>query len=587
MNPHRSSRRVRVSSALTLLGLALGSVPLMAQQAWPPQNGYGSQYGQPYGYGQPQYNQPQYGQPGYSQPQYPQPQYGQPPYSQPGSYPQQAYPDTDQGYAPQASGQPQPAYTQNQALNPDQLEQLLAPVALYPDALLAQVLAASTYPAQIAAADSWLQGMQAQGYGSPDQIAAGADAQTGWDPSVKSLTAFPQVLDMMARNLQWTTGLGNAYYNQPQDVMQTVQVMRQRAEDAGSLQSTPQEALTYDQGYIQLAPPNPQVVYVPMYNPWAVYGQPVAPYPGFSLLGALGSGLGSFFAGGYGAGIGGGGIQYGLGIALAAFSHTPWGFLGWGLNWLANAVLFHQSDYFTHSTSVADWGLPHGGPRAYYGRAVSARLPDRYFGGVHRGTGSGYGLNPGQNFVRPAREFSGSRGDERYNPGYQQPRNGYVRPAMPRQQAYNRPEPQIGRTQPYASRPEPYRSQSDLYGRSVYGSGYANRPMQNYAARPGAAYGSPYQTYRAPSENYARGNEYSRGAYGGYGNSYPKEQRSGGFHLFGRGHESDNFGQARAPKSFSNSYRAPRSYGREKMPKMPRERAPKYHSSSHSSGRHR
>ena len=107
--------------------------------------------------------------------------------------------------------------------------------------MLAQILAASTYPGQVAVADQWLQQMRAQGYGSPDQIAAGAQAHTDWDLSVKALTAFPDVLDMLDRNLEWATNLGNAYYNQPQDVMQTVQVLRQRAEEAGNLESTPQE----------------------------------------------------------------------------------------------------------------------------------------------------------------------------------------------------------------------------------------------------------------------------------------------------------------------------------------------------------
>ena len=200
------------------------------------------------------------------------------------------------------------------AADPEQLEQLVAPIALYPDALLAQVLAASTYPPQVADADHW---RQAQGYASPDQIAAGADAQT-WDPSLKALTAFPQVLAEMDRNLQWTTDLGNAYYNQPQDVLQSVQVMRQRAQAAGNLQNTPQEAVSYEQGNIELAPVNPQVVYVPAYNPWDVHGQPVAPYPGFSLLDTLGSIFGSSP------------VSYGLGIAMAAFSHTPWGWLAWG-----------------------------------------------------------------------------------------------------------------------------------------------------------------------------------------------------------------------------------------------------------------
>ena len=127
-----------------------------------------------------------------------------------------------------------------------------------------------------------------QGGAPPEQIAAGANAQASWDPSIKALTAFPQVLDQLAQNLQWTTDLGNAYYNQPQDVMQTIQVMRDRAQAAGNLQNTPQQEVIQDQGNIEIAPPTPQVVYVPQYNPWAVYGQPLAPYPGFNFFGAIG-----------------------------------------------------------------------------------------------------------------------------------------------------------------------------------------------------------------------------------------------------------------------------------------------------------
>ena len=139
---------------------------------------------------------------------------------------------------------------------------------------------------------------------------------------MKALTAFPQVLAQMDHDLAWTTDLGNAYYNQPQDVLQTVQVLRQRAQDAGTLQNTPQESVNYDQGNIELAPANPQMVYVPAYNPWDVYGAPVQPYPGFSLFGALGSFFGSSP------------VQFGLGIAMQAFMHTPFGWLSWALDWL-------------------------------------------------------------------------------------------------------------------------------------------------------------------------------------------------------------------------------------------------------------
>src|SRR5579864_4825812 len=266
------------------------------------------------------------------------------PYEQP--EPQVSYAYQTQAYPPEGG-----ASLQGGPMSSGQLEQLVAPIALYPDPLVAQILAASTYPPQVAEADRW---RQEQGYASPDQIAAGADVQS-WDPSIKALTAFPHVLAQMDRNLQWTTDLGNAYYNQPLDVFEAVQVMRRRAQAAGTLQNTPQQTVHYDQDYIQLMPVNPQVVYVPTYNPWTVYGEQVSPYPGFSLLGAVESFLGSSP------------INYGFGIVMSAFSHTPWGWLAWGLNWLAQSVLFNQSDYYSHSATVADWGFRHEGLHAFAG----------------------------------------------------------------------------------------------------------------------------------------------------------------------------------------------------------------------------
>ena len=282
-----------------------------------------------------------------------QPQYQQPPAYGQQSYPQQGYPQ--QGYGQQAYNDPTQGfaapYQPAQALSPDHLEQMVAPIALYPDNLVSMVLAASTYPAQVAAADQWL---HMQGGAPPEQIAAGANAQSSWDPSVKALTAFPQVLDQLAQNLAWTTDLGNAYYNQPQDVMQTIQVMRSRAQQAGNLQTTPQQEVIQDQGNIEIAPPTPQVVYVPQYNPWAAYGQPVDPYPGFNVLGAIGSFVGDAL------------LQWGPGIAMQAFAVTPFGWLGWGLDWLAHAIFFGGDVWCTHSGSVHDWGFAHGGGR-YWG----------------------------------------------------------------------------------------------------------------------------------------------------------------------------------------------------------------------------
>ena len=308
--------------------------------------------------------QPQYQQ----QPQYEQQQ--PPAYGQQG-YGQQGYPQQQQSYNDPTRGLAAP-YQPAQALTPDHLEQMVAPIALYPDNLVSMVLAGSTYPAQIAAADQWL---HMQGGAPPQQIAAGANAQGGWDPSVKALTGFPQVLDQMAQNLQWTTDLGNAYYNQPQDVMQTIQVMRDRAQQAGNLQSTPQQEVIQDQGNIEIAPPTPQVVYVPQYNPWAVYGQPVAPYPGFHFFGAIGAAID-------------GALFFGPAIALDAISY-PFRWLGWGLDWFAHAIFFGGDVWCTHSGSVHDWGFAHGGGRYWGAHGEMAR-----FNG-HGGCGGrgGYGGN--------------------------------------------------------------------------------------------------------------------------------------------------------------------------------------------------
>jgi hypothetical protein len=449
---------------------------------------------------------------------------------------QRPYSDSGQAYPEQGYGQ---APTPAQPLNAVQLEQLVAPIALYPDTLVAQVLAASTYPAQVANADHWL---QTQGYTSPDQIVAGADVQN-WDPSIKALTAFPQVLAQMDRNLQWTTDLGNAYYNQPQDVLEAVQVMRRRARAAGTLQSTPQQAVQYDQGYIQLMPVNPQVVYVPTYNPWTVYGEQVSPYPGFSLLGAVESFFGSSP------------IKYGLGIAMSAFSHTPWGWLAWGLNWLAQSVLFHQSDYYSHSATVADWGFRHDAFHAYAGREHSYdRTPDGYsrFGGGHNG-------NRGQGFSRPWDRYAENRRGT-YDGGFHAFGPGNDRTTR---QAYN-----------HIQAPE-NRQQFDRRGDA---SSLNRWSGEGYRGGTGAAFYRSKPAYRAPNSGFQRGEFGGRssGSFASrdFANFAGKPPHSGGFHLFGGGHAPKSvssrgsggfqMGGGHAPKSFhggGNNFGGGHSHG--------------------------
>ncbi len=251
-----------------------------------------------------------------------------------------------------------------QPLTADQLDQLVAPIALYPDALAAQVLAAATYPTQVVEADRWL---QAQGNAAADQIAAGANAQN-WDASVKALTAFPSVLAQMDRNLQWTTDLGNAYYNQPQDVMDSVQAMRQKAQAAGTLHSTPQQTVTNDAGQVVIAPANPAVVYIPVYNPWVVYGAPLAVFPGF------------YYAAPPGIVWGGLALGFGVGIGVAAFAPWGWGYGHWGMGWGTHAVLFNRGAYITHSVTVVNRGFNRPGRAFNRGGAYGANRPGGNYG---------------------------------------------------------------------------------------------------------------------------------------------------------------------------------------------------------------
>ena len=142
---------------------------------------------------------------------------------------------------------------------------------------MAQILAASTFPEQVVEADRWV---QAHPDLKGDALGQAVD-QEPWDPSVKALTAFPSVLGNMDKNLSWTSSLGDAYYNQQQDVMDAVQVMRQKAQEAGNLKSTPQQTVTdgwLDTSIIQ--PASPDVVYVPAYDPWLVYGYPIVALAG-------------------------------------------------------------------------------------------------------------------------------------------------------------------------------------------------------------------------------------------------------------------------------------------------------------------
>lgn len=248
-----------------------------------------------------------------------------------------------------------------QPLTAEQLDQLVAPIALYPDALIAQILAASTYPTEVVDADRWAQTQTGK---SSQAIAAAANSQS-WDPSIKALTAFPSVLAQMDKNLDWTTNLGNAYYNQPQDVMDAIQSMRRKAQSAGNLKSTSQQTVSTVNGSVVITPATPSVVYVPAYDPWVVYGAPIAAYPGFFYAPPPGIVFGTGLA-----------IGFGVGIAIGAFGGWGWGWNNWRLGWHSRIVVFNHTTYVTHSTTVINHGFnrPGGpargaGPRGAFARS--------------------------------------------------------------------------------------------------------------------------------------------------------------------------------------------------------------------------
>ncbi len=220
----------------------------------------------------------------------------------------------------QDASQPAPAVA---PLTSSQLDALVAPIALYPDALVAQVLAAASYADEVAFADLWLgQNQNLQGAALTDAV-----NQQSWDPSVKALTQFPSVLHNLAKNLAWTSNLGQAFENQQSDVMAAVQVMRAKAQAAGTLESSSQiKVVQQSPQTIIIEPAASNVVYVPQYNPAVVYGAPLV-VPAYTPPVAVAAGL-SFGAGvAVGAALGGGG-----GFVAGGFG-GGWGFGAWGMNW--------------------------------------------------------------------------------------------------------------------------------------------------------------------------------------------------------------------------------------------------------------
>ncbi len=293
---------------------------------------------------------------------------------------------------------------------PEQLDDLVAPIALDPDPLVGEILAASTYPIEIAEAEQWARD---HAKWKPSKLMDEAKKQS-WDPSVQGLVAFPQVLAQLAESLTWTTQLGNAFLAQQADVMQAVQRMRAKAEQRGTLRSTPQETVaTENQGgqpAITIEPADPDVWYVPNYNPAYVWGPPVwGAYPPL-LYPGIDIGFGWF-------------PGFDLGLYFGGWGGWGWGGWGWGCNWFGGDIFIDHSffhRYGFHGFGDGRWmgnsvwahdpahrlGVP------YANREVAGRFGRP--GGFAVAPGRiGGGRSPGFNRERmPSSQRFGSRGFE-------------------------------------------------------------------------------------------------------------------------------------------------------------------------------
>src|SRR5271166_6430793 len=242
---------------------------------------------------------------------------------------------------------------------PEQLQQLVAPVALYPDPLLAQVLAASTLPVQVVDADRWLQAHTNLKGGA---LAKAVDQQP-WDPSIKGLTAFPSVLGYMDKNLSWTADLGDAYYNQPKDVTEAVQVMRQKAQQAGNLKTSQQQVVTTEGSTIIIEPASTEVVYVPEYNSTVVYVEESS----------SSSDSGEAFA---------------AGVAVGVLAGYEWGWSYWGYSW--GGYRYGYGYGVQINCSGSNKSPAAAAVRQPAGRTIKGRnLPDRLGGTLGRVEGTG------------------------------------------------------------------------------------------------------------------------------------------------------------------------------------------------------
>jgi Protein of unknown function (DUF3300) len=263
----------------------------------------------------------------------------------------------------------------------EQLDSLVAPIALYPDPLLSQTLVASTYPLEIVQLQQWL----AKNTNLKDKALTDAALKQPWDPSIQAMVALPDVVKRLADDIQWTTELGNAFLAQQSDVMDAVQRMRKKAQGTGALVSNEQQKVETkvieNKTVVIVEQANPQVVYVPSYSPVVVYGPPVYPYPPIYY---------PYYP--PGAVVATSMISFGVGVAMGAAWGGGW---GWGCGWGGNDIDINVNNNFVRNNNIRNTNVSgnrvgntnkwqhdssHRGGAPYSDRATADR-----FGGTARG----------------------------------------------------------------------------------------------------------------------------------------------------------------------------------------------------------
>lgn len=322
-------------------------------------------------------------------------------------------------WAQQPPPGPPPLPPPNQTLTPDQLNDLVAPIALYPDELVSQIMVAATYPLEVVEAYQF----QNQNPTLKGPALTQAAQQQNWDPSVQALVLFPDVLKKLNADVTWTTNLGNAFLAQQQDVMDAVQRMRQRAQQAGRLQSTPQVNVANNGGYIGIEPVDPEVIYVPVYDPAWIWGPPLwYPYPawGWPPFGFYGPGV--YFGWGLGINMG---FYFGVGW-------HGWGGWGWHPGWgnhaiIVNNTFIHQYGFNAshlaeaHGTSTWAHDASHRAGVPY----ANSRLNSQYRGNVRQAVTPRSMPEGARNGAGQANDKVGNRNVPENRPAQQQNRSAF------------------------------------------------------------------------------------------------------------------------------------------------------------------